>query len=146
MREPVGQSPWILVANAGSCNGCDIEILATLTPHYDVERFGGLNKGNPRQADIMLVTGAVTPLGADILRDLASQMPDPHVVLATGACAAAGGIVGDTGNTFGGADEILPVDVYLPGCPPRPEHILAGVLKAIAVLTRKRAATAEVDA
>jgi ech hydrogenase subunit C len=128
------KSPWLLHFDCGSCNGCDIEILACLTPLYDVERFGIVNQGNPKHADILLVTGAGNPRNARVLKNLYDQMPEPKVVVAVGTCACTGGIFRDAFNTMGGVDNIIPVDVYVPGCAARPEAIIDGVVKALGVL------------
>lgn len=128
------KSPWLLHFDAGSCNGCDIEILACLTPLYDVERFGIVNQGNPKHADILLVSGSGNPRNARVLKNLYDQMPEPKVVVAIGACACSGGIFRDAFNTKGGIDNIIPVDVYVPGCAARPEAIIDGVVKALGIL------------
>ncbi|MCX8175975.1 MAG: NADH:ubiquinone oxidoreductase, partial [Candidatus Bathyarchaeota archaeon] len=86
------KSPWILHFNCGSCNGCDIEVLACLTPRFDVERFGMLHMGNPKHADILLVTGPANRRNARVLKTLYNQTPDPKVVVAIGTCACSGGI------------------------------------------------------
>ncbi|RLE53600.1 MAG: NADH:ubiquinone oxidoreductase, partial [Candidatus Methanomethylicota archaeon] len=85
------KSPWILHVNCGGCNGCDIEILACLTPRFDIERFGMLNIGNPKHADILLVTGPANRRNARMLKNLYEQTPDPKVVMAVGTCACTGG-------------------------------------------------------
>jgi len=128
------KSPWLLHFDAGSCNGCDIEVLACLTPIYDVERFGIVNQGNPKHADILLVTGSGNPRNARVLKNLYEQMPEPKVVVAVGTCACSGGIFRDAFNTKGGIDNIIPVDVYVPGCAARPEAIIDGVVKALEIL------------
>ena len=114
------KSPWILHYDASSCNGCDIEVLACLTPLYDVERFGVINTGNPKHADILLITGSVNERNIDIIENLYRQMPHPKVVVAVGACACSGGIFARAYNIQGGVDKVLPVDVYVPGCAARP--------------------------
>ena len=136
MRGPK-QSPWILHYDASSCNGCDIETLACLTPIFDVERLGVINTGNPKHADIFLVTGAVNEQSKGVILNLYRQLPDPKVVVAVGACAASGGIFRDCYNISGGVDSIVPVDVYVPGCAARPEAIIDGVVKALAVMEEK---------
>ncbi len=130
------KSPWILHFDCGSCNGCDIETLACLTPVYDVERFGAVNVGNPLHADVLVVTGTVNHRNAPVLRTLYEQMPEPKAVVAVGACALSGGIFHDAYNVLGGVDKIVPVTVYVPGCPAKPESILDGVLQAVAALGR----------
>jgi ech hydrogenase subunit C len=125
------RSPWLLHFDCGSCNGCDIEVLACLTPVYDVERFGIVNVGNPLHADLLLVTGTVNRRNSRVLANLYEQMPAPKVVVAVGACGLSGGIFRSAYNVIGGVDKVIPVDVYVPGCPPRPEAIIDGVIKAI---------------
>jgi ech hydrogenase subunit C len=132
------KSPWILHYDASSCNGCDIEVLACLTPLYDVERFGVVNTGNPKHADILLITGSVNERNIDIIENLYRQMPEPKVVVAVGACACSGGIFARAYNIQGGVDKVLPVDVYVPGCAARPESIIDGVVKGIGALEEKR--------
>ena len=121
------KSPWLLHFDCGSCNGCDIEILACLTPVYDLERFGIVNVGNPLHADVLLVSGTVNPRNRIVLENLFNQMPTPKVVIAIGACGLSGGIFRGAYNVVGGIDRVIPVDVYVPGCPPRPETIIDGV-------------------
>ncbi|MBU1247379.1 MAG: NADH-quinone oxidoreductase subunit B family protein [Proteobacteria bacterium] len=125
------KSPWILHYDCSSCNGCDIEILACLTPIYDVERFGAVNVGNPLHADVLLVTGSVNLRNAAVLKELYRQMPEPKAVLAVGACALSGGVFRDAYNVLGGVDKVIPVDVYVPGCPAKPESVLDGVILAL---------------
>lgn len=131
------KSPWILHYNAGSCNGCDIEILACLGPKYDIERFGALNRGNPKQADILVVTGPVTLRSRDRLVQLYSQMPEPKAVIAVGACTCTGGVFRGMYHVEDGLDRYIPVDVYVPGCASHPEQIIDGVVKACEILTKK---------
>lgn len=125
------RSPWLLHFDCGSCNGCDIETLACLTPVYDVERFGVVNVGNPRHADILLVTGTVNHRNREVLAVLFDQMPEPRVVVAIGACGLSGGVFREAPNVVGGVDKVIPVDVYVPGCPARPEAIIDGVVLAV---------------
>jgi ech hydrogenase subunit C len=134
------ESPWILHYDASSCNGCDIETLACLTPLYDVERLGVINTGNPKHADIFLVTGAVNEQSQAVVRNLYHQLPEPKVVVAIGTCACSGGIFRDCYNVLGGADAAIPVDVYVPGCAVRPEAIIDAVVKALGVLEEKHRA------
>lgn len=133
----LGRSPWVLHYDGSSCNGCDIEVLACLTPLYDVERFGIINTGNPKHADILLITGAVNEQNVEVVKNLYAQMPDPKAVVAIGACAASGGIFRDCYNVHRGVDSTIPVDVYVPGCAARPEAIIEGAVAAIGVLERK---------
>ena len=132
------KSPWILHYDTGACNGCDIELLACLTPVYDVERFGGLNIGNPKHADVLVVTGTGNIRNAHVLRNLYDQMPEPKVVVAVGVCALSGGIFKECYNTMNGVGDIIPVDVWVPGCPPKPEAILEGVLMAMDKMEEKQ--------
>ena len=132
------KSPWLLHFDCGSCNGCDIEVLACLTPLYDIERFGIVNVGNPMHADILLVTGTVNYRNRKVLLNLFDQMPDPSVVAAIGSCALSGGIFRESYNVVGGVDRVIPVNVYVPGCPAKPEAIIDGVVLALGVLGQKR--------
>lgn len=134
----ITKSPWVIHYNASSCNGCDIEVLACLTPVYDVERFGVVNTGNPKHADILLITGSVNGQNVEIVKNIYEQMPEPKVVVAVGICASTGGIFRDCYNIKGGVDTVIPVDVYVPGCAARPETIIDGVVKSIGVLKRKK--------
>jgi len=131
------KSPWLLHYDASSCNGCDIEVLACLTPLYDVERFGIINTGNPKHADILLITGSVNAQTLPAVRQIYDQMPNPKVVLSVGICACTGGIFAECYNILGGVDKAIPVDVYVPGCAARPENIISGVVKALDILEEK---------
>lgn len=131
------KSPWLLHYDCSSCNGCDIEILASLTPLYDIERFGIINTGNPKHADILLVTGGVNQRNARVLRNLYDQMPEPKVVVAVGTCACSGGVFHNCYNILGGVDKAIPVDVYVPGCAARPEAIIDGVVLGLQKLKEK---------
>ena len=131
------KSPWILHYDASSCNGCDIEVLACLTPLYDVERFGIINTGDPKQADLLLITGAVNDQNKEVVKQLYEQMPEPKVVVAVGICACSGGVFRECYNILGGIDTVIPVDVYVPGCAARPESIIDGVVKGLEVLENK---------
>lgn len=125
------KSPWLLHFDCGSCNGCDIEVLACLTPVYDAERFGILNVGNPMHADLLVVTGTVNHRNKKVLLNLFDQMPHPRVVIAVGACTLSGGIFRGTYNVVGGVDQVIPVDVYVPGCPAKPEAIIDGIVTGL---------------
>ena len=120
--------------NSGSCNGCDIEILATLTPRYDVERFGIKLEGSPRHADVLIVTGPVTRQARERLLRTYEQMPEPKFVISVGSCSISGGVFKGCYNVGGGVDEVVPVDVFIPGCPPRPEAIVDGIIQLLAHL------------
>ena len=121
----------------GSCNGCDIEILACLTPLYDIERFGIVNMGNPKHADILLVTGPANRRNYRVLQNLYAQMPDPKVVVVVGVCGCTGGVFHNCPNVLGGVDKVIPVDVYVPGCAAKPEQIIDGVVLALGKLAAK---------
>ncbi len=134
----VSKSPWVLHYDGSSCNGCDIEVLAATTPRYDLERFGIINTGDPKHADVFLITGGVNFQNRMVVQQLYSQMPDPKVVVAVGICACDGGVFKECYNIMGGVDKVIPVDVYVPGCAARPESIIDGVVKALAILDHKR--------
>lgn len=131
------KSPWVFHYNASSCNGCDLELVATLTPMYDPERFGVINTGNPKHADILLITGSMNVRNVPVVRNLYDQMPSPKVVVAIGICATSGCVFRDAYNVLGGVDKVLPVDVYVVGCAARPEAILDGILQAAELLDEK---------
>ncbi|NIM05073.1 MAG: NADH-quinone oxidoreductase subunit NuoB [Armatimonadetes bacterium] len=131
------RSLWVYHTNTGSCNGCDIEVINVLTPYYDAERFGIKLVGSPRHADVLLVAGPVTRQVADATRRLYEAVPSPKLVFAIGSCACGGGIWFDTYNVLGGADKVIPVDFYIPGCPPRPEAILYGAAVALGLAPKK---------
>lgn len=124
-------SIWAVHFNSGSCNGCDIEILATLTPRYDVERLGIRLKGSPRHADVLVVTGPVTRQARKRLLRTYEQMPEPKYVISVGTCSISGGVFKGCYNVGGSVDEVIPVDVYIPGCPPRPEAIIDGIIRLL---------------
>ena len=121
---------WVYHLNTGSCNGCDIEILAVLTPRYDAERFGIKLVGSPRHADVLLVTGPVVKQMVPRVKRIYEQTPDPKLVMVIGNCGTEGGVFYESYNLAGPIDQIIPVDVYVPGCPPRPEAIIYGVVTA----------------
>ena len=130
----LGRSLHVRDVDAGSCNGCELEIAATTNPIYDLERFGIHFVASPRHADVLLVTGPVTRNMEIALRRTYEAAPDPRIVVAVGACGCSGGIFGEgTYAAVGGVDRVLPVDVYMPGCPPRPQAILNGLLVAMGV-------------
>ena len=132
------KSPWVFHYDGSSCNGCDIEVIACLSPVYDIERLGVLNTGNPKHADILLITGAVNEQNKPVVMNIYEQMPSPRVVVAIGVCATSGGIFAECYNTLGGVDRIIPVDVYVTGCAARPEAIIDGIKKALGVLEKKK--------
>src|SRR5450759_3966317 len=130
-------SPWAVHYNSGSCNGCDIEILATLTPRYDIERFGIKLQGSPRHADVLICTGPVTRQSRDRLLRVYEQMPEPKFVVAVGSCSISGGVFEGCYNIIGGIAEVIPVNVFIPGCPPRPEAIIYGVVQLLEGVKKK---------
>lgn len=125
------RSVWIFHVNAASCNGCDIELVAALTPRYDVERLGVQLVPSPRHADVLVVTGTVNPMMRERLKTIYEQMPEPKFVIAVGACALGGGVMQGCYNVGSGVEKVIPVDLFIPGCPPRPEAIIYGVLKLL---------------
>ncbi|TET09146.1 MAG: NADH-quinone oxidoreductase subunit NuoB [Candidatus Atribacteria bacterium] len=132
------RSLWVFHLNTGSCNGCDIEIIASLTPRYDLERFGIKLVGSPKHADVLLVTGPVTGRMVDRVKRIYEQTPDPKAVIAVGTCGTSGGVFYNSYNLSGSIDKVIPVDVYVPGCPTRPEAIINGVLQAWIKLEKLR--------
>ncbi len=131
------KSPWLLHFNTGACNACDIEIVAALTPTYDIERFGAQLKGTPRHADILLCSGPVTKKIAPRLRRIYCQMPEPKFVVVVGTCACSGGVFDGCYNVESGIDAVLPVSAYIPGCPASPKAIIDGVVKLLTSLEQK---------
>ena len=133
-RGRLGRSLHVRQVDAGSCNGCELEIAATTNPLFDLERFGVHFVASPRHADLLLVTGPVTRNMEIALQRTYEATPEPRIVVAVGACGCSGGIFGEGGYAaLGGVDRVLPVDVYIPGCPPRPQAILNGLLVAIGI-------------
>ncbi len=133
----LGRSLAIREVDAGSCNGCELEIVALNNPVYDLERFGIQFVASPRHADLLLVTGPVTRNMELALLKTYQAMPEPKVVVAVGACGISGGIFGKNYASLGGVDNVVPVDVYIPGCPPRPQALLHGILLAVGRLGEK---------
>ena len=138
IRKVLGRSLSIREVDAGSCNGCELEIVALNNPIYDIERFGIHFVASPRHADMLLVTGPVTRNMELALLKTYRAMPEPKVVVAVGACGISGGIFGKNYASLGGVDQVLPVDVYIPGCPPRPQALLHGILLAVGRLSEKK--------
>jgi NADH-quinone oxidoreductase B subunit len=133
------KSPWIIHFNSGACNACDIEIIAALTPQYDVERFGIQLKGSPRHADVLVCSGPVTRQIKDRLTRIYEQMAEPKFVLAVGTCACSGGVFKGCYNVTGGIDTMIPVSAYIPGCPASPVAIVDGVVKLLRSLEASEA-------
>ena len=125
------KSPWVLHFNTGACNACDIEIVAALTPTYDLERFGVLLKGTPRHADVLLCSGPVTRQIEKRLKRIYDQMPQPKFVVSVGTCSCSGGVFKGCYNVKGGIDSAIPVSAYIPGCPASPKAIIDGVTKLL---------------
>jgi len=137
IHKVLGRSLAIREVDAGSCNGCEVEIVALNNPIHDIERFGIQFVASPRHADMLLVTGPVTRNMELALLKTHRAMPEPKVVVAVGACGIRGGIFGENYASLGGVDKFLPVDVYIPGCPPRPQALLYGILLAVGRLAEK---------
>jgi Ni,Fe-hydrogenase III small subunit/formate hydrogenlyase subunit 6/NADH:ubiquinone oxidoreductase subunit I len=131
IRAVLGRSLHIREVDAGSCNGCEVEIVGLSSPVYDIERFGIHFVASPRHADMLLVTGPVTRNMELALRKTYDATPEPRLVVAVGACGCSGGIFGVNYASLGGVDSTIPVDVYVPGCPPRPQALLHGILLAV---------------
>jgi Ni,Fe-hydrogenase III small subunit len=128
------KSPWVYCLNTGACNGCDIEIAASLTPRYDAEQLGVRREGSPKHADILVVSGPVTLRTRDALLNIYHQMPQPKAVVAIGSCPASGNVFAGSPTVLGSVDQFIPVDVYVAGCPPRPQAILQGIAEAAKLL------------
>lgn len=125
------KAPWVFHLGASACNNCDIEILDTLTPKFDVERFGIVLVGSPRHADVLVVSGIVNRQSIERFKRVYDSVPKPKLVVAVGVCACSADMFRDSYNFVKPVDEIIPVDVYVPGCPPKPEAIISGILKAL---------------
>jgi len=130
------KSPWVLHFNTGACNACDIEIIASLTPRYDLERFGVILKGTPRHADVLLCSGPVTRQIESRLKKIYEQMPEPKFVVAVGTCSCSGGVFNGCYNVKGGINSTIPVSAYIPGCPASPKAIIDGVVKLLMSLEK----------
>ena len=128
------KSPWLLHFNSGACNGCDIEVVDALTPKYDLERFGVVLKSTPRHADVLVVSGPVTRQQVKRLKRIYEQMPEPKFVMAVGACACSGGVFDGCYSVVSGLDKVIPVSIYIPGCPVRPEAVIDGAVKLLGAL------------
>ncbi len=131
IRRTLGRSLALRHLDSGSCNACDWELTALLNPVYDVRRLGIDFVASPRHADGVIVTGPVTRNLETAVRRTYEAVPEPRIVIAVGACATSGGMVGRSYASAGGVAEVLPVDVFIPGCPPRPEAIIFGILLAV---------------
>ena len=128
------KSPWVCHMNTGGCNGCDIEILAALMPRFDVERFGIMLKGSPRHSDVLFCSGPITKQIKNRMVRIYDQLPEPKFVMAIGSCACSGGVFWECPSVLGGIDKAIPPTIYVPGCPPRPDAIIYGVVKLLGAL------------
>ncbi|MCZ7357294.1 MAG: NADH-quinone oxidoreductase subunit B family protein [Candidatus Methanoperedens sp.] len=137
IKKIFGRSLHIREVDAGSCNACEVEVNALSNPIYDIERFGLHIVASPRHADMLLVTGSVTRNMELALLKTYNATPEPKLVAAMGSCACNGGIFGDTYASGGGVDRFIPVDVYIPGCPPRPQAVIFGLMVALDKLDQK---------
>lgn len=138
--DSMAKSPWIYHINGGSCNGCDIELVAVLTPRYDAERLGFKLAGTPRHADIVVVTGPITVQTKDrVLRTIA-QVPDPKVIVTLGSCPRSCNVFKGSYSVAGPLDKYVPIDVSIAGCAPKPEAIIDGLALAAEILKEKRGA------
>lgn len=134
----LSKSIFVFHLSSGSCNNCDIEILDCLTPRYDLERFGITLVGSIRHADVLLCTGSANRLTVPIIKKLYEEMPKPGFVVAFGACGSSRGLFKDSYNTGKPLDEIIPIDAYIPGCPPKPEAIIGGLVKLVGKIKEKK--------
>lgn len=134
------KSPWLFHVNTGSCNGCDIELVACITPRFDAERLGVKLAGTPKHADIVVVTGPITSQSKDRLVRTLQQVPEPRVIVSVGSCPRSGNVFKGSYSVEGPLDNFTPIDVSIAGCPPKPEAIIDGIAKAIEILGEKRRA------
>jgi len=132
--------------NGGSCNGCDIELIASLTPRYDAEQLGVRLEGSPRHADILCITGPITHNAVNAIKTVYDQVCEPKAVVAIGSCPATTNVFIDSRTLEGPLNLHVPVDVFVPGCPPRPDAIIQGVAKAVEILAERAAKKLPVEA
>jgi Ni,Fe-hydrogenase III small subunit len=137
-RARLGRSLSIREVDAGSCNGCELEIHALNNPYYDLERFGLRFVASPRHADVLMVTGPVTTNMREALERTYTATPDPKWVVAVGDCALDGGLFADSYAVVGGVSQVVPVDLHIRGCPPAPMQLLAGLLALLEVAGQGR--------
>lgn len=128
------KSPWVYRVNGGSCNGCDIEVAPCFSPRYDAEQLGMVLQGSPKHADILLITGPITLRSRAAIVDIYNQIPWPKAVVALGSCPASGNVFTGSPTIVGSAEAVVPVDIYIPGCPPRPQAIIQGIREAARLL------------
>ena len=138
IEESTAKSPWLFHINSGSCNGCDIELVAVLTPRYDVERYGFKLAGTPRHADIVVVSGPITSQSKDRLLRTLEQVPNPHCVVTIGSCPQSGNVFKGSYSVCAPLSKYVHVDVDIAGCAPKPEAIMDGLVKATEILKQKR--------
>lgn len=138
ITESMSKSPWLFHINAGSCNGCDIELVAVLTPRYDAERLGFKLSGSPRQADIVVVTGPVTKQSLPRVLRAISQVPEPRVIVTMGSCPQSGNVFKESWSVCGPLSKYVHVDVDVAGCAPRPQAVIDGLALATQILKEKR--------
>ena len=138
ITESMGKSPWLFHINAGSCNGCDIELVAVLTPRYDAERLGFQLTGSPRHADIVVVTGPVTAQSLDRVLRTISQVPEPRCIVTMGSCPQSGNVFRGSYAIAGPLSKYVHVDVDVAGCTPKPEAVIDGLVLATKILEEKR--------
>ena len=145
IADSTAKSPWLFHINAGSCNGCDIELVAVLTPRYDAERLGFKLSGSPRQADIVVVSGPVTKqVLPRVLRSI-SQVPEPRCIVTLGSCPQSGNVFKGSYSVAGPLSKYVHVDVDIAGCSPKPEAIIDGLATAMSILRAKKAGTHPAD-
>ena len=140
IAKSAAKSPWIYHINTGSCNGCDIELVAVLTPRYDAERFGFKLSGTPRHADIVVVSGPITSQSKDRLIRTLEQVPEPKCVVTIGSCPQSGNVFKGSYSVEAPLEKYVHVDVAVAGCTPKPEAIIEGLYKAAQILQEKREA------
>lgn len=140
INKSMSKSPWLFHINAGSCNGCDIELVSVLTPRYDAERLGFKLVGSPRHADIVVVTGPVTAQTVDRVVRTIAQVPDPKVIVALGSCPRSCNVFKGSYSVVGPLDKYVDIDVSIAGCAPKPEAIIDGLALAAKILEEKRRA------
>ncbi|MBT3063191.1 MAG: NADH:ubiquinone oxidoreductase [Candidatus Thiodiazotropha sp.] len=134
LKRASARSPWLYRINAGSCNGCDVELATTaLIPRFDVERLGCKYCGSPKHADIVLITGLMTTPLKDKVMKIMQEIPEPKVTVAVGVCPVSGCVYADSYAVEGPVDEFIPIDINILGCPPRPQAIIAGLARAIEI-------------
>ncbi|MGA2673921.1 MAG: NADH-quinone oxidoreductase subunit NuoB [Terracidiphilus sp.] len=131
------KSPFLFHLNTGSCNGCDIELITCLSPRYDVEQLGIHLEGSPRHADILCITGPVTRTTLEAVKTVYSQVCEPKAVVALGSCPASCNVFAGSPVIAGPLSKHIPVDVYVPGCPPHPDAIIDAIARAAEILAER---------